>query len=471
MASQKKIFVQIASYRDPECQRTVKDLFEKAKHPERVFVGICWQYDMKEGTEKHLFKIPYPYPDNVRIVEYDHRDARGANWARDKAAALIKDEDYIFFSEPHCRYVQGWDEKLITMLGKCPSKKPILSSLMPPYVLPDELGGPFVNNLHTKCFHTNDISLVGGEAQPNDAILEIPFPSSILVVNCLFADAKLIKEVPQDPYIYFEGDETSYSARTWTHGWDIFCMNEVISYHMWDRSRRPMHLHHQPKSGGELNERSAERFKYLFGMEETASPEALKEIEKYGFGNVRSLKEYEEYAGVDFKNRIVHDQSRWYIKRDENNLRPVAPAMQQWIMHDNYDWIKERLADGANEDALIDSCVENGIERKFAVQEFAKMKDLFERVDAIVEMLKTQERLPQDPEEWSQKYLAEGKLPEELFLDLCRSGWDPLLTATSLLYAIYTLPYMLAGIYIDKEKTAARFLEFIKNSSPVLSFP
>lgn len=34
------IFVQIASYRDSELQWTLKDLFEKAKRPENIFVGI-----------------------------------------------------------------------------------------------------------------------------------------------------------------------------------------------------------------------------------------------------------------------------------------------------------------------------------------------------------------------------------------------------------------------------------------------
>ena len=31
------IFVQIASYRDPELQHTLQDLFKKAKRPENVF--------------------------------------------------------------------------------------------------------------------------------------------------------------------------------------------------------------------------------------------------------------------------------------------------------------------------------------------------------------------------------------------------------------------------------------------------
>ena len=37
------IFVSIASFRDPDCKETLKSLFTNAKHPERVYVGICEQ--------------------------------------------------------------------------------------------------------------------------------------------------------------------------------------------------------------------------------------------------------------------------------------------------------------------------------------------------------------------------------------------------------------------------------------------
>jgi hypothetical protein len=39
-----RIFVSVVSYRDPEAVHTLEDLFEKAAHPERVFVGVVWQY-------------------------------------------------------------------------------------------------------------------------------------------------------------------------------------------------------------------------------------------------------------------------------------------------------------------------------------------------------------------------------------------------------------------------------------------
>lgn len=40
-----RIFVSIAAFRDAECQWTMRDLFTKAAHPERVFVGVVWQID------------------------------------------------------------------------------------------------------------------------------------------------------------------------------------------------------------------------------------------------------------------------------------------------------------------------------------------------------------------------------------------------------------------------------------------
>src|SRR3989338_5532216 len=37
------IFVSIASYRDNRCQNTITELYKKAKHPERIYVGIVQQ--------------------------------------------------------------------------------------------------------------------------------------------------------------------------------------------------------------------------------------------------------------------------------------------------------------------------------------------------------------------------------------------------------------------------------------------
>ena len=62
-----RIFVQIASYRDRECQWTVKDLFEKARHPDRVFVGICWQ--TFPDLDEDCFEVE-TRPEQVRTLQF-----------------------------------------------------------------------------------------------------------------------------------------------------------------------------------------------------------------------------------------------------------------------------------------------------------------------------------------------------------------------------------------------------------------
>ena len=39
-----KIFIQIASYRDPQLLPTIKDCISKAKHPNNLVFAIAWQH-------------------------------------------------------------------------------------------------------------------------------------------------------------------------------------------------------------------------------------------------------------------------------------------------------------------------------------------------------------------------------------------------------------------------------------------
>src|SRR5207237_1419144 len=80
-----RIFVQIASYRDPECQWTLKDMFEKATIPDRVFAGVAWQYVI--GEDKHCFEIE-TRPEQVRIKRFNALYTKGVCWARSETQKL-----------------------------------------------------------------------------------------------------------------------------------------------------------------------------------------------------------------------------------------------------------------------------------------------------------------------------------------------------------------------------------------------
>ena len=61
------IFVQIASYRDPELVPTILDMFETAEKPENLKVCICWQHDDIENLD--MFKT---YP-NIQIIDVPYK--------------------------------------------------------------------------------------------------------------------------------------------------------------------------------------------------------------------------------------------------------------------------------------------------------------------------------------------------------------------------------------------------------------
>ena len=95
-----KIFVQIASYRDPELVTTIEDMINKAKNPQNLTFGICWQYDSSEpitmfdGIEK------------FRISKHHYGESEGLGWARHITNTLYDDEEYTLQIDSHHRFVQ-----------------------------------------------------------------------------------------------------------------------------------------------------------------------------------------------------------------------------------------------------------------------------------------------------------------------------------------------------------------------------
>ena len=45
------IFVQIASYRDPQLLPTLRDMINNADHPENLRIGICWQHSPEDSWD------------------------------------------------------------------------------------------------------------------------------------------------------------------------------------------------------------------------------------------------------------------------------------------------------------------------------------------------------------------------------------------------------------------------------------
>lgn len=304
-----RIFVQIASYRDPECQHTVKDLFDKATYPERITVGICWQFIKEEDAI--CFQVPYPHPKQVRLHEVDARQGRGVCWARSLTQALYNGEEFTLQIDSHMRFEQGWDEILLSMWTQCKHPKAVLTCYPSGYTPPDKLDRGWFFCMSAKEFDHDGILKMHGKPsyKPENPPPPLPMRGAFVSANMLFGPATMIRDVPYDPHLYFFGEEITLAVRLWTHGYDLFHPNGLTLYHDWDRSKRPTHFTDHVKTWQQQNASSLARVRHLLGTQRTTDPEALVDIEKYGLGTVRSLKQYERYSGVNFAARTFSNNA------------------------------------------------------------------------------------------------------------------------------------------------------------------
>lgn len=297
-----RIFVSVASYRDTECQWTVKDLFDKAADPSRVFVGIGWQFVPEEDQDCFLVSTR---PEQCRVIESDARDSRGVCWARSQIQTLWNGEEYHLQIDSHMRFIEDWDEVLIAMLADCPSDKPVLSHYPASYQPPDKLGRPIIAIMYPQFFDRNGIISLHSRAQNPEDAPAVPAPNPFIGAGLVFARSDVIAEVPYDPYLYFMGEEITLAARLYTHGWDVFTPNKVVAYH--DYTKRPGRRRHwnDHKRWDDINRLSLARVRHLLGMEVSADTEVLKQFDRFGLGSVRSLEQFEAFSAIDFRRRTI----------------------------------------------------------------------------------------------------------------------------------------------------------------------
>lgn len=296
------IFVLIPSYRDRECQHTIRDLFANAANPDRVFVGVCWQVDVQNDTE-YFETCDLPYTKQIRKRYYSHTDSKGANWARAEAAKLYNGETYTLVIDAHMRFIEGWDDKMIAML---PAGKSVLTGFPPNYTLPNNLEIGYVARTRPKCFEGSPY----GPALPefvSDKIPESddpPSPTMTVSQGFMFAPSEAFREVPFDPHIYFFHDEITLAVRLWTHGWDLYAMSRALIWHHWKRSERITHWDDHKNLDAE-EKRSRERAGHLLDSFISDNPAVLADLEKYGLGTERTLAEYQEFSGIDFVKKVI----------------------------------------------------------------------------------------------------------------------------------------------------------------------
>jgi len=310
------IFIQIASYRDPQLLPTIKDMLDKAKFPQNLRIGISWQHSDQDSWDQ---LNDYLKDDRFRIIDIPHTDSKGVCWARNKVQSLYVDEKYTLQLDSHHRFAQDWDTQLIDMLvslQKEGHKKPLITSYIPSFD-PDNdpqarVQEPWKMNFDRFIPEGAVFFLPASFDSWEDK--NKPLPGRFYSAHFAFTVGEFCKEVPHDPNYYFHGEEISIAVRAFTHGYDIFHPHKVLVWHEYTRKGRSKQWD-DDKEWVRRNNECHLRNRKLFEMD---GEKRDLDFGEYGFGKVRTLQDYELYSGLCFGKRAI-------TKRVKDHKSPPDP--------------------------------------------------------------------------------------------------------------------------------------------------
>jgi hypothetical protein len=312
------IFVAIPSYRDPQCSETIFDLFEKAACPFRITVGVCQQNypideDSVDGYKRMAHRGVHDFSGRIRMHRISADEAKGPMYARHLIEKhLYRGEKYYLTIDAHMLFTPNWDKKLIKMWKICKewSPKPILTMYpddFKPYnrtwSIPNYENQP-PSYLRFKKFN-EQTGLVEIEGPKFKRVPSNPSLSLFWAAGFTFGLGSQIAEVPFDPHCHytFLGEEISMGARLWTSGYDFYHPTTMVVYHMWERQRPTFWQQFNGdsdthKERKQLEQEGYKRLQCLLGLRHDGTVMA-----PYGLGNKRSLRQYEEFIGIDMANK------------------------------------------------------------------------------------------------------------------------------------------------------------------------
>jgi len=318
------IFVQIASYRDPQLIPTIENMIENAKNPKNLRFGICRQF---HPDDKFDNLDNYREDKRFRIIDVLCEYSNGVCWARNQVQQLYKDEMYTLQIDSHMRFAPNWDVEMIGMIKQLQDMgipKPLLTGYVSSFnPETDPIGR--VNEPWRMAF---DRFIPEGavfflpETIPGWQELEQPVPARFYSAHYCFTIGEFSKEVQHNPEYYFHGEEISIAVRAFTHGYDLFHPHKVLIWHEYTRKGRTKQWD-DDRDWVTKNNKSHLTNRKLFGMDgETQEGHDGP----YGFGSVRTLEDYEKYAGLSFKKRGIQQ----YTLDKNYPPNPEFETQEEW---------------------------------------------------------------------------------------------------------------------------------------------
>ena len=307
------IFVSVASYRDPECSTTVRDLFTLASNPDRVFVGTVEQNKPGEAKESCVYNCPECKvrldKGQIRVQLYTHEEARGPSFARWAASKLWNGEEFFLMVDSHTYFEKNWDSDLISQWEKTNDPKAIISSYPPTKEQMADMKRQGFKTTVANCNGSYDGNLFKAKANIiTPKTPGIPQRIPFIAAGFFFGRYTLLYDNPWDPWasaFVFFYEEALMNLGLWKAGYNIYAPSKPVCSHHYGRPGASKFF--ENSKWHKCKERAETRAMYYFGLKtlNEVHKDFIKDIDKYYVGTQRTVQSYLDFIKFDSKKKTV----------------------------------------------------------------------------------------------------------------------------------------------------------------------
>ncbi|KAL3810880.1 hypothetical protein ACHAXA_003402 [Cyclostephanos tholiformis] len=305
IGAETKIFVSVPQFRDGKrCGRTLKRLFEMAKYPDRIVVGLIEQTDPDledddpiclreyctlamgrdavggergddeeegegESKTRAMMRRDAAFRDcprvtkQIRSVRFSYLYAKGPVYARSFVRKLLGNEEFCMQIDAATDFAKDWDELALNQWMSIGNEYAVLSNVPERDKNYGIMGDPNVESeVPRQCsirIGSEGVPLYSGSGNSRNVAdgraigLDVPLLSTSHSSSFAFARCHLETNVPHDPFAtqLLETEKFPRFARMWTRGYDVYTpsRNIVFSYNV------ALHPLHRVEGHGESGER------------------------------------------------------------------------------------------------------------------------------------------------------------------------------------------------------------------------
>lgn len=309
-----RIFISIASYRDSELIKTVISAIENSDYPELIDIWILNQIDFENDKDCVI-------PENIitKNISYhciDYRESNWVCWARSYIwKNLLKKQKFALQIDSHTRFTKSWDTNLKKMWYDLKDEKWVLTHY-PVRYFPKEwiFDIQYYTFFKVASFRNTWLPEIISWSLLFSDVPKQNLKTAFIAAWFIFWLAEMFKKVPYDPYIYFQGEEMTYSVRLWTNGYNFYLPTKGFVWHKYhfDYNYNQInddnfHWKDHKSTWLEKDNLSIQRCRHLLEIEKSVDSEVIKYLENYWLGIERSLTQYENFSWVYYKKQILEE--------------------------------------------------------------------------------------------------------------------------------------------------------------------